>query len=125
MRLRPGSSSETVDIALLLFPWVQQGSEQAEGQVLCLRSEEPRSHHARARAGHPAGATDEGQEGQPVVKEGTRQTGAWGRWGKGPVRGSCCDSEKTLHTVSSPVHPVPLAGGRFRKWHAKSPGVAH
>lgn len=41
---------------------------------------------------------------------------------KDPVRGSCRDSEKRLRTAQ-PRRPVPLTDRRFRKWHAKSPGL--
>lgn len=42
---------------------------------------------------------------------------------KEPVRGSCCDSEKRL-SCEQPRRPVPFTGRRFRKWHAKSSGLA-
>lgn len=48
---------------------------------------------------------------------GGRRTGE-----KNSVRGSCCDSEKR-QSCEQPRHPVPLTDRRFRKWHAKSPGL--
>lgn len=62
---------------------------------------------------------------RPLKDQADVQGAGGGRAGeKDPVRGSCCDSEKRLQAVCDPGVRFLSQAGAFRKWHAKSPGLA-